>query len=584
MKKFLSAITAMLMSVSCLQLFPVGAVEENLVEGYATGAIQEPLEEYIRKTGSEEITATSETYLESLSYSPRNSGFVDNSTSIYFPPIGHQGELQSCTAWATTYYQFTYEVNKYKGERTTANNIYSPTWTFNYGNGGEDVGVSIGDAYRILKNQGAMKKVDLPYNNTLATYSFDWPTDRDKMIEALEYRATMFHVSATTEAKINVVKSHLANGKIATLYTCTAGWEYGTTNTNESIIVRGSHVDSPNDDDQQTDGAHLMTVVGYNDNITTTINGVTLQGAFKLANSWGTSHGNMGYIWVAYDALLSESAYGTAWQSGYTNPRETFSIGGCIFRFINIQKYDVDFIGWIQFRSKDPGHLSLYGAHGTTIDTENTNHQKWLISKGNTILPMRELRCIAFDYMPTGTSYDLNNYLSSSWSMRLTGNTSYNTSVCANLIDNLGNPIAPLNSMFYSQTNGVYTTTHTINLAKGRVTAYDNATITSADSEMVLNYLTENVELSNLQLFLADYRSDGVVNIQDVIAMNQYIASLSGQSYQITDYIDEWGCSLADVIEEEYNMPIEQYISENYTELSAMNVIPEDLGGDLYAY
>ncbi len=86
------------------------------------------------------------------------------------------------------------------------------------------------------------------------------------------------------------------------------------------------------------------------------------------------------------------------------------------------------------------------------------------------------------------------------------------------------------------------------------------------------------------QLFLADYRSDGEVNIQDVIAMNQHISSLSGQSYQITDYIEEWGYSLADVIEEEYNTTIEEYVAENYAELSAMNVIPAELREDVYAY
>lgn len=58
--------------------------------------------------------------------------------------------------------------------------------------------------------------------------------------------------------------------------------------------------------------------------------------------------------------------------------------------------------------------------------------------------------------------------------------------------------------------------------------------------------------------------------------MRKFLSAVTGWPFHI--------CSLADVIEEEYNMPIEQYISENDTELSAMNVIPEDLGGDLYAY
>ncbi len=59
--------------------------------------------------------------------------------------------------------------------------------------------------------------------------------------------------------------------------------------------------------------------------------------------------------------------------------------------------------------------------------------------------------------------------------------------------------------------------------------------------------------------------------------MNQHIAAQNGKSYAITDYIDAWGCSLADVIEEEYGTTIEQYVSENYAELSSMDVLPADL-------
>jgi len=37
---------------------------------------------------------------------------VDLSTSKYFPAIGSQGGVGSCTAFSTVYYQFTYEANK----------------------------------------------------------------------------------------------------------------------------------------------------------------------------------------------------------------------------------------------------------------------------------------------------------------------------------------------------------------------------------------------------------------------------------------------------------------------------------------
>jgi PKD repeat protein len=53
--------------------------------------------------------------------------------------------------------------------------------------------------------------------------------------------------------------------------------------------------------------------VGYNDNIWVDINknGVVdpgEKGAFKIANSWGSSWGESGFMWMAYDALKSPSA------------------------------------------------------------------------------------------------------------------------------------------------------------------------------------------------------------------------------------------------------------------------------------
>ena len=53
---------------------------------------------------STETTSTTTTY----STLPTS---VDNSDSPAFPPIRSQGAVGSCVAWATTYYQFTYENN-----------------------------------------------------------------------------------------------------------------------------------------------------------------------------------------------------------------------------------------------------------------------------------------------------------------------------------------------------------------------------------------------------------------------------------------------------------------------------------------
>lgn len=117
----------------------------------------------------------------------------DTSLSQFFPSIGDQGEMNSCTGWASTYYQFTYEVNKLKNEPTNDNNKYSPAWTYNYINGGCNNYANIIDAYRVLKNSGAMKLTDFPCGTDPTTYSYSWSTNDSKMIEALNYRADPYY-------------------------------------------------------------------------------------------------------------------------------------------------------------------------------------------------------------------------------------------------------------------------------------------------------------------------------------------------------------------------------------------------------
>lgn len=80
---------------------------------------------------------------------------VDNSQSKYFPPIGDQGSVGSCAAWASTYYQFTYAQNKALNRTATYQNSISPVWVYNFANKSEDAGLYVGDPYKILKNIGA---------------------------------------------------------------------------------------------------------------------------------------------------------------------------------------------------------------------------------------------------------------------------------------------------------------------------------------------------------------------------------------------------------------------------------------------
>jgi len=89
-----------------------------------------------------------------------------------------------------------------------------------------------------------------------------------------------------------------------------------------------------------------MTIVGYDDNITYDLNGDGYiqdyeKGAFKLANSWGTSYenGNDGYIWVMYDALNKIS---NAQNQNVKGRSPIFKYYG--YAYITVEEYPLNLI------------------------------------------------------------------------------------------------------------------------------------------------------------------------------------------------------------------------------------------------
>ena len=78
-------------------------------------------------------------------------GIVDLSKTPYFPEIENQKNIGSCTAFAATYYQMSYAVNK-KLNNSLENRItLSPKFTYNVTNGGTDNGSTAIKNYRFMQ-------------------------------------------------------------------------------------------------------------------------------------------------------------------------------------------------------------------------------------------------------------------------------------------------------------------------------------------------------------------------------------------------------------------------------------------------
>lgn len=242
---------------------------------------------------------------------------IDNSQLPCFPPIFYQGELNSCTSVAVTYYQLTHMTGLARGwdQKRGLAPRFSPMWTFNLINGGDNRGAFQSRAYAALLAHGAVSLKDMPYRNTTrpaANYR-RWPDDPKLWQQALEYRIEGFGMiqERNVVTLLRRIKLLLVNGHVLTAATGIDGW-------NKEVVADNpnSRLDTPYVGEYiattvaKVPGNHCITIVGYNDDLWVDRNGngevdPGEKGALKIANSWGTIDWNKGFRWLSYSALYA---------------------------------------------------------------------------------------------------------------------------------------------------------------------------------------------------------------------------------------------------------------------------------------
>lgn len=227
--------------------------------------------------------------------------FVDNSTSKYFPPIGNQGGIGSCTAWSLIYYTMTNNLcfSRDLDAKSNNSNRMSPMMVYNLVNDGRNGGTSAGSNMAAASIFGCASLNDFPETTNCAT----WPSAANwrKAIEnkALPYFG-QFKLSnsmpAIADGNLHGIKELLLNGYVVSFTTSTT--VRNAINSDYEIWVE--FLAAP--------GGHQMTIVGYDDNLYYDINGNGVEdmgerGAFKVANSWGADNHKDGFVWIMYDAF-----------------------------------------------------------------------------------------------------------------------------------------------------------------------------------------------------------------------------------------------------------------------------------------
>lgn len=206
------------------------------------------------------------------------------------PPIADQGSQGSCVCWALAYYHTTH--NEWVEHHWNVNDSqyqFSPAFVYNQTNGGADDGIPDSWAMELMLQQGVANLVDCPYTDSNCT---NWPSE-SAYSHALRFRGDAgCWIWTRDTAGVHAIKQHLANG-----YTCCLGinvwgnFQYIGNYNNTYCVADTFGADY---------GGHDVTFVGYDDTITTHDG----HGAFKLANSWGTSWGTLGgFFWMSYQAV-----------------------------------------------------------------------------------------------------------------------------------------------------------------------------------------------------------------------------------------------------------------------------------------
>jgi len=245
--------------------------------------------------------------------------YVDNSTLPYFPPIRSQGSLGSCAQFSAVYYTLTHMTalaRNWDAKSGGDSYRFSPKWTYNMLNGGENVGTWHYDAYAIAQKHGIATWAEFPYDGDYRGWCLAPAAWRNALYVRADQTGKVTGLS--TDAALSQLKQFLVNGYVLNFATYINSWQWRTagndpaTTADDSFAGKTCAVSVSG-----SSGGHAMTIVGYNDDLWVDLNGDGLvtadeKGALRIANSWGTGWGEAGFCWLAYQALRTRNSAATS--------------------------------------------------------------------------------------------------------------------------------------------------------------------------------------------------------------------------------------------------------------------------------
>ena len=292
----------------------------QIIDGHGTGLIP-PTEEEWEKMRIQPLIADKIEFPLKAQNAPSS---FDNSSSIWFPPIGNQDGEGSCASWASGYYVKTFQEAKehnwdlsgclweggYYGHPSTAyqDKIFSPDFIYHQVNNGRDNGSTHMDNMNLLQSIGCCTWGKMSYDPIDHT---SWPHE-SAWREAPWFRSlTGFtFMDVTTDQGIEDLKQYLAEGNIVVI-SVNANYYYSNFAAGDLWTLDNYYPAGTN---------HANTIVGYDDNYGpfTESGNSGKYGAFKVANSWGIGGWETeadGFYYISYECLKQRIQYVYLYQN-----------------------------------------------------------------------------------------------------------------------------------------------------------------------------------------------------------------------------------------------------------------------------
>ncbi|MBQ8057861.1 MAG: hypothetical protein IJ275_05965 [Ruminococcus sp.] len=474
--------------------------------------------------------------------------FVDNSESPYFPAIENQGSLGACVYWAETYYQFTYTMNKAMQVVTTPENTFSPSWTFNFGNGGKNGGGWDIDGFTLMQELGNVPLSTVPY--TVDDY-LSWHPQESIWREALNYRVKSYEyfddvgdkietqITSVDDSDLTKIKTCLANGEVLSFTTSLDAVTVIRLKEHSQVLENSKYVNEYVIKDRIGGGeAHRMTIVGYNDKIWSDLNDNGQvdsgeMGAFKVANSWGTERHNKGFYWFSYDSLnrytsvagsSSTDRYSAVWDVARIEVRPygegsdlyiRYTLNTCdrgqSKMYITATKGDESYTYEVGPKRKFGMNGSNFSYDGTT----NSNHGTMLYALDNVV--------------PDVTPDNVHEY---KWSIKFEDTNAdskvFTVKNCEIVDEKNNRVIKPANVFPFSLDGSSKTVLYPeIEEIKGIIGDSDGDTrVTIVDATTIQKYLAKIITQNEFEYALADCDKDGLVTISDATLIQRYLAHI----------------------------------------------------------